>query len=83
MVESVSNYPAFEKLIFNRASTGASDDIQKATDLAERFVTLYGMSTKLGPVAFEKTQQQYLGNIANPRRAISEKIAEQIDQEVQ
>jgi cell division protease FtsH len=73
---------AAEELIFNRASTGASDDIQKATDLAERFVTLYGMSAKLGPVAFEKTQQQYLGNIANPRRAISEKIAEQIDIEV-
>ncbi|MEA5572694.1 ATP-dependent zinc metalloprotease FtsH [Calothrix sp. UHCC 0171] len=73
---------AAEELIFGIISTGASDDIQKATDLAERFVTLYGMSAKLGPVAFEKIQQQFLNSLTNPRRAISEKIAEQIDQEV-
>jgi cell division protease FtsH len=73
---------AAEELIFGIISTGASDDIQKVTDLAERFVTLYGMSEKLGPVAFEKIQQQFLDGFTNPRRTISEKIAEQIDQEV-
>ncbi len=73
---------AAEELIFGKVSTGASDDIQKATDLAERFVTLYGMSDVLGPVAFEKTQQQFLEVFSNPRRAVSQKIAEQIDQEV-
>ncbi len=71
-----------EELIFGRVSTGASDDIQKATDLAERFVTLYGMSKELGPVAFEKIQQQFLPGFTNPRRTVSEKIAEKIDLQV-
>ncbi|AFY75843.1 MAG: ATP-dependent zinc metalloprotease FtsH [Hydrococcus sp. C42_A2020_068] len=71
-----------EELVFGRVSTGASDDIQKATDLAERFVTLYGMSDKLGPIAFEKAQQQFLEGLTNPRRAVSPKIAEEIDREV-
>ncbi|MDJ0732710.1 MAG: ATP-dependent zinc metalloprotease FtsH [Nostocaceae cyanobacterium] len=71
-----------EELIFGRVSTGASDDIQKATDLAERFVTLYGMSDELGPVAFEKIQQQFLQGFTSPRRTVSEKIAEQIDLQV-
>ncbi|WP_026731936.1 ATP-dependent zinc metalloprotease FtsH [Fischerella sp. PCC 9605] len=73
---------AAEELIFSIVSTGASDDIQKATDLAERFVTLYGMSNTLGPIAFEKIQQEFLESLTNPRRAVSQKIAEQIDQEV-
>ncbi|QSJ20180.1 ATP-dependent zinc metalloprotease FtsH [Nostoc sp. UHCC 0702] len=71
-----------EELIFGRTSTGASDDIQTATELADRFVTLYGMSNKLGPIAFEKIQQQFLAGLANPRRAVSATIAEQIDKEV-
>ncbi len=71
-----------EELIFGEVSTGASDDIQKATDLAERFVTLYGMSDELGPIAFEKTQQQFLEGWNNPRRAVSPKVAEEIDREV-
>ena len=70
--------------MFGRVSTGASDDIQKATDLAERFVTLYGMSDDLGPVAFEKIQQsQFLEGFSNPRRPVSPKVAEEIDREVQ
>ena len=72
-----------EELIFGKVSTGASDDIQKATDLAERFVTLYGMSSTLGPVAFEKNQAQFLDGMVNPRRAISPAVAEEIDREVQ
>ncbi len=71
-----------EELIFGKVSTGATDDIQKATDLAERFVTLYGMSDQLGPVAFERVQQQFLEGFSNPRRSVSPKISEQIDQEV-
>ncbi|NEP01525.1 MAG: ATP-dependent zinc metalloprotease FtsH [Symploca sp. SIO2E9] len=71
-----------EELIFGKVSTGASDDIQKATDLAERFVTLYGMSEQLGPVAFEKIQQQFLEGFTHPRRPVSPKIAEEIDREV-
>jgi cell division protease FtsH len=71
-----------EEIVFGKVSTGASDDIQKATDLAERYVTLYGMSEKLGPVAFEKIQQQFLEGYGNPRRSISPKVAEEIDREV-
>ncbi|MEM6614612.1 MAG: ATP-dependent zinc metalloprotease FtsH, partial [Cyanobacteria bacterium P01_C01_bin.72] len=74
---------AAEELIFRKVSTGASDDIQKATDLAERYVTLYGMSDRLGPIAFEKVQQQYLESITNPRRQVSPQLAEEIDREVQ
>jgi cell division protease FtsH len=73
---------AAEELIFGKVSTGASDDIQKATDLAERFITLYGMSDRLGPVAFEKIQQQFLEGFTNPRRAVSPKVTEEIDLEV-
>ncbi len=72
-----------EEVIFGKISTGASDDIQKATDFAERFVTLYGMSPTLGPVAFEKIQDQFLEGITNPRRAMSPSVAEEIDREVQ
>ncbi|MBE9209635.1 ATP-dependent zinc metalloprotease FtsH [Nostoc sp. LEGE 06077] len=71
-----------EEVVFGKVSTGASDDIQKATDLAERYVTLYGMSDKLGPVAFEKTQQQFLDGYGNARRAISPQVAQEIDNEV-
>jgi cell division protease FtsH len=73
---------AAEELIFGCTSTGASDDLQKATDLAERFVTLYGMSARLGLVVFDRTPQSFLEGYANPRRSISAKVAEEIDQEV-
>ena len=71
-----------EELVFGKVSTGASDDIQKATDLAERSVTIYGMSEQLGPIAFEKVQQQFLEGFTNPRRSVSPKVAEAIDAEV-
>ncbi|MEO0948755.1 MAG: ATP-dependent zinc metalloprotease FtsH [Cyanobacteria bacterium J06641_5] len=71
-----------EELIFGEVSTGASDDIQKATEFAERAVTLYGMSELLGPIAFEKFQQQFLEGYPNPRRSVSPKVAEEIDREV-
>ncbi|OCQ99795.1 cell division protein FtsH [Nostoc sp. MBR 210] len=71
-----------EEIVFGKVSTGASDDIQKATDLAERYVTLYGMSDKLGPLAFEKTQQQFLDGYGNARRSISPQVAQEIDNEV-
>ncbi|NMG07851.1 ATP-dependent zinc metalloprotease FtsH [Brasilonema sp. UFV-L1] len=71
-----------EEIVFGKVSTGASDDIQKATDLAERAVTVYGMSDKLGPVAFEKVQQQFIEGYGNPRRSISPEVAKEIDREV-
>lgn len=70
-----------EETVLGEISTGA-DDIQKATDLAERVVTLYGMSQKLGPIALERVQSQILEGFSNPRRPISPKVTEEIDQEV-
>lgn len=70
-----------EEIIFGKVSTGASDDIQKATDLAERAITQYGMSATLGPIAFEKNNAQFLeGN--STRRAISAEVAMEIDRQV-
>jgi cell division protease FtsH len=71
-----------EEVVFGKVSTGAADDIQKATDLAERAITIYGMSEKLGTVAFEKIQQQFIEGYGNPRRSISPQVAEEIDREV-
>ncbi|AFY53861.1 membrane protease FtsH catalytic subunit [Rivularia sp. PCC 7116] len=71
-----------EEIIFGKVSTGASDDIQKTTELAERAVTLYGMSDKLGPIAFEKMQQQFIEGYGNSRRAVSVEVAKLIDAEV-
>ncbi len=71
-----------EEIIFGKVSTGASDDIQKTTELAERAVTLYGMSDKLGPIAFEKMQQQFIPGYGNSRRDVSSEVAKVIDTEV-
>ncbi|HIK27278.1 MAG: ATP-dependent zinc metalloprotease FtsH [Oscillatoriaceae bacterium SKW80] len=73
---------AAEEIVFNKVSTGALDDIQKATELAERAVTLYGMSDELGPIAFEKIQQEFLDSFTSPRRLVSPKVAEEIDRQV-
>jgi cell division protease FtsH len=71
-----------EEVIFGKVLTGASDDIQKATEMAERMVTIYGMDRKLGPVAFERSQQQFI-NPTSARRAISPEVTAIIDYEVQ
>lgn len=70
-----------EEIVFGKVSTGASDDIQKATDLAERAVTQYGMSPTLGPIAFEKNAAQFLEG-GSSRRAISAEVAMEIDRQV-
>lgn len=74
---------AAEEIVFGKVTTGASGDLQKATDLAERMVMSYGMSKVLGPLAYEKRDRGFLGNDSvNPRRMVSEKTAEAIDSEV-
>jgi cell division protease FtsH len=70
-----------EQIILGKISSGASDDIQKATDLAERAVTQYGMSTTLGPIAFEKNAAQFLEG-SSTRRSISAEVAVEIDRQV-
>ena len=68
-----------EELIMGKVSTGASDDIQKATDLADRYVTIYGMSKQLGPMAFDRSASQFLGGWGNPRRPLSPEVESEID----
>ncbi len=67
-----------EEVVFGKVSSGASDDIQKATDLAERAVTQYGMARDLGPIAFEKSQSQFLDN-GSTRRPMGGDVAAEID----
>jgi cell division protease FtsH len=74
-----------EEIVFGSITTGAANDLQRATDLAERMVTTYGMSKILGPLAYEKGQQNnFLGDGAamNPRRMVSDNTAKAIDEEV-
>jgi cell division protease FtsH len=73
-----------EEIIFNSITTGASNDLQRATDLAERMVTTYGMSKVLGPLAYEKGGgNSFLGGEGmNPRRSVSDQTAKAIDEEV-
>jgi cell division protease FtsH len=70
---------AAEELIRGKVSTGASDDIQKATDLADRYVSLYGMSKQLGPLAYDRSGSQFLGGWVNPRRPLSSQVEATID----
>jgi len=74
-----------EDLVLGEANitTGASDDIRKATDLARKMVTEWGMSDKLGPRTFgERQEMVFLGRDLGEQRNYSEDIASEIDQEV-
>jgi cell division protease FtsH len=72
-----------EKLTFGDVSTGASSDLKEATNLARKLVTKYGMSEKLGPQTFGKTEELvFLGREIAVEKDYSEKIAAQIDEEV-
>jgi cell division protease FtsH len=74
---------AAERLVFGDTTTGASNDIEKATDLARRMVTEFGMSDKLGPLAFGKRDELvFLGREIGEQRNYSDDIARQIDEEV-
>jgi len=74
---------AAEKLIFNEQTTGASNDLKVATQLARRMVTAYGMSDKLGPMTFGDSQEMvFLGKEIHEQKNYSEKIANKIDEEV-
>ena len=72
-----------EKLVFGDTTTGASNDIEKATDLARRMVTNFGMSEKLGPLSFGKREEMvFLGREIGEQRNYSDDVARQIDEEV-
>ena len=72
-----------EEIIFNELSTGASDDIKRATDIAHKMITEYGMSEKLGPRTFGNKQEMvFLGREISEQRDYGDKIANLIDEEV-
>ena len=73
-----------EKLIFDDISTGASNDIERATEIARKMVTKYGMSERLGPITFgQNNDEVFLGKDYNHMRNYSESVASEIDKEVE
>jgi cell division protease FtsH len=74
---------AAERLIFGDTTTGASNDIEKATSLARRMVTEWGMSDKMGPLSFGKRDEMvFLGREIGEQRNYSDDVAKMIDEEV-
>jgi len=72
-----------EKLVLDDISTGASNDIERASKIARNMVTRYGMSDKLGPITFGVSQEEvFLGRDFGSQRNYSEKVASEIDEEV-
>ncbi|MDR4493811.1 MAG: ATP-dependent zinc metalloprotease FtsH [Nitrospirales bacterium] len=72
-----------EELIFKCVTTGAGNDIERATDLARKMVCEWGMSDKLGPLTFGKKDEEiFLGREIASRRDFSEQVALEIDKEV-
>jgi len=72
-----------EEIVFQEITTGAADDIKKATDMARRMVTDFGMSETLGPVSLgRKSEQPFLGRDIMEDRNYSEQVASTIDKEV-
>jgi cell division protease FtsH len=75
---------AAEKIVFEDVSTGAADDLKKATELARRMVCQWGMSEKLGPVTFRLGETHpFLGRELTESRDFSEHTARLIDEEIQ
>ncbi len=72
-----------ESLVFGVVSSGAGDDLQKATGLARRMVSEWGMSEKIGPMAFGGSGPVFLGDDMMQSREYSENTAELIDRETQ
>jgi|SRR5208283_1619104 len=74
---------AAEEIALNHMTTGAGNDLERATDLARKMVTEWGMSEKLGPLTFGKKEEQiFLGREIARHKDYSEKTAEEIDDEV-
>lgn len=75
-----------EEVVFNEISTGASDDLQKATDIAKRMVMEYGMAADCGPRTFSSERASFINSPAGPMsysKEYSDAVAEKLDFEVQ
>jgi len=70
---------AAEHVIFGHLSTGAADDLSKATDIARNMVTRFGMGRPLGPVTYESEPNAFLGPMAGTTRLYAEETAREID----
>lgn len=74
---------ASELLVFGEESTGAADDLSKATEIARRMITEWGMSETLGPVTLGKEEEEvFLGRELGVRKYYSEETARMIDEEI-
>ncbi len=74
---------AAEELVFNDFTTGAGNDIERATDIARKMVCQWGMSSEMGPLSFGKKEEQiFLGREFATHKDYSEETAERIDKEV-
>ena len=72
-----------EELTLDDISTGASNDLERVASTARQMVTKYGMSNKLGPMAFGDSEEEvFLGNSIGNKRNYSEEVASEIDQEI-
>ncbi len=71
-----------EKLILGDISTGASNDIMRATDIARDMITVYGFSEKLGAVNYSSQDEVFLGNDYHSKKNYSDETAKEIDQEI-
>jgi cell division protease FtsH len=70
---------AAEHLVYGHFSTGAADDLGKASDIARSMVTRYGMAGGLGPVSYQTEPEGFLGQVTGTRRLYSEETAREID----
>jgi len=74
---------AAEKIVFNQLTTGAGNDIEKATGIARKMVCEWGMSEKLGPLAYgSKEEEIFLGREITKHKDFSEQTAQDIDSEI-
>ena len=71
-----------EKLTLQDISTGASNDIERATEIARGMVTKYGFSERLGPVNYSSSDEVFLGKDFSTRKNYSEEMASEIDEEI-
>ncbi len=83
MLKSLLGGRIAEEIIFKDISTGASNDIERATDLAKSMVTVYGMSEKLGPVCYDNEGENvFIGRDYGRTKVYSEEVQYAIDQEI-